>query len=208
MNFINHAKGHEAFRVTDLIAAGERGEIAVDRRTPAKTPEAAALYALMGDGTIRAGEVITSLYIGRTLVMSDTRDEYRDHVEAIRMANGRVLIHGLGLGCYLKAVLNRETVEHVDVVEKSQDVIDFVGPYFTDDPRLNLIHADALEYRWPPGTRWDCVWHDIWPSKNVDDLEEHSKLLRSFGRRAGWQGAWAHDYLLMRREQYAGSWRL
>lgn len=35
--------------------------------------------------------------------------------------------------------------------------------------------------------------------KNLDDLEGHACLNRRYGRRVGWQGCWAHEYLLWRR---------
>lgn len=182
------------FRVTGFIQPGEQGVARVQVDT---VDGFGALRAAIKYEDVREGDEVTRLLVNNGLVMSDTRDEYRDHAFLGIEAKGRVLLHGLGLGCALKLVLAKDEVEHVDVVEIEQDVIDLIGPYFTDDPRVNLIHADAFEQakRWPRGTKWDAVWHDVWASKSVDDLAEHARLLRSFARRAGWQGAWAHEEL-------------
>jgi hypothetical protein len=188
------------FRVTGFIQPGElgRARVQVD-----KVDSFGALRASIKGENLREGEEVTRLFVNNGLVMSDTRDEYRDHAFLGIEAKGRVLLHGLGLGCALKLVLAKDEVEHVDVVEIEQDVIDLIGPYFTGDPRVNLIHGDAFEQakRWPRGSKWDAVWHDVWPNKSTEDLVEHAKLLRSFGRRAGWQGAWAHEEL-QRLRQY------
>jgi hypothetical protein len=172
------------------------------------------------------------------LWMSDSKDEFNDHLPAIEQASGRVLVHGLGLGCYLASILSKPEVTHVDVVEKNADVLSLITPYFSascpkcgttarhatthtgicgeemtvstlcggllvQNPRITFHHADAYKKQWPKGTRWNFVWHDIWPTICSDDLENHAKLNRKFGHRADVQGAWAHDMLLsLRRRNY------
>jgi hypothetical protein len=137
--------------------------------------------------------------------MSDTPAEKYDHYQAIGMIEKlqakRVLINGLGLGMVVQAALSFNHVERVDVVERDQRVIDLVGPHYLKDPRVTIIHADAFEQAkvWPKGTRWDVVWSDIWGDITTDDLPEHTKLARSYGRRATWHGAWVHDVLMLRR---------
>lgn len=145
---------------------------------------------------INPGDQVMQLRVGHAMWMSDSNDEYRDHREAIERATGRVLIHGLGLGCYLSAILTKPDVTHVDVVEKDGDVVALVGPYFAHDARVQIHYADAFAKSWPKGTRWDVAWHDVWENKCTDDLAEHAKFMRSFARRVGWQGCWAHEYLV------------
>ena len=97
--------------------------------------------------------------------MSDTPDELRDAIEPMLYANGRVLVNGLGLGCSLIGMLQlREgklhngngdgpfKVVHVDVVERSLDVIEIIRPYLPED-RVTFWNEDALEIKWPTGTR-------------------------------------------------------
>lgn len=160
-----------------------------------------AIRETMKGGRVREGDRVMQLRVDGQLWMSDSDDEYRDHLAAIRLATGRVLVHGLGLGCYLSSILTKEDVTHVDVVERDPDVIALVGPYFAADTRVRIIQADAFDQagRWPKGIRWDYAWHDIWANKCTDDLSEHAVLLRSFARRAVRQGAWCHEWLQWRR---------
>lgn len=131
---------------------------------------------------------------GRTVVMSDTLAEITDHLEFFRQATGRVLIHGLGLGMAVNAVLAKEDVTHVDVVEIDEDIIAMVGPHY-QDPRLVIHHGDARTFKWPAGMRWDAVWHDIWDNIVRDNLEEMHRFHRSFGKRSAWQGSWGRPFI-------------
>lgn len=141
-------------------------------------------------------------------MMSDTADEANDHADVIHAAwsfGGRVLIHGLGLGCVLNAILASPLVEHVDVVEVNADVIALVGPYFqgaVDDGRLTIHHDSCLTKRWPPHTTWSVVWHDIWSMISEDNLlHDHraewgisyATMHRKFGGRCWWQGSWGWE---------------
>ena len=60
---------------------------------------------------------------GNVLVMSNTPDEINDFMHFVRKAKGSVLINGLGLGVLLKALLNKDEITEITVIEKSQDVI-------------------------------------------------------------------------------------
>jgi hypothetical protein len=129
----------------------------------------------------------------RGTVMSDTPAEIEDHLPALAQIGHRscrrVLIHGLGLGMVLQHALRQPHVAHVDVVEIDPDVIALVGPRYLD-PRLVIHEGDAFTYRFPPHTRWDVCWHDIWDSITADNLPEMHHLHRRYGTRVGWQGSW------------------
>jgi len=137
-------------------------------------------------------------------VMSDTSAEVRDHWEVIAKLksakpDSRVLVHGLGIGMVLQVALRNENIQHVDVVELEQDVIDLVAPHYlerTESGRLTVHHGDAFTFKFPVGTRWSIAWHDIWPTMCTDDLAEHAKLNRRYAKAADWQGCWAHELLL------------
>lgn len=145
---------------------------------------------------------------GHPLVwMSDTTAERSDHKEAIAHIQlgkaERVLINGLGLGMVLQAALTYDHVAHVDVVEADKRVIDLVGPHYTKDPRVNIIHADAygMTERWAPKSRWDVAWSDIWPELSADNIDGMDRLHKYYRRRSGWHGMWGRKICLgMRRE--------
>jgi len=148
------------------------------------------------------------------LWMSDTRAEYRDHMFAIaeiRHRGGRILIHGLGIGMVLQAALLADTVTHVDVVEIDPDVIALVGPHYEkmaaeNGVELNIVCDDALTHKWPTGSYWDVIWHDIWRDMTEDNLPDMHRLHRSFGRRCFWQGSWGRESIEYQKRRTADAW--
>jgi len=196
-------------RMTIDVPEGELDGLRV-QRFEMKTGTVQALRLAMEGRAIRPGwytRLVDGTGMGARFWMSDTPAEKDDHYETVRMIEKlqakRVLINGLGLGMVLQAALSFDHVEHVDVVEHDQRVIDLVGPHYLKDPRVTIHHADAFEQAkaWPRGTRWDVVWNDIWGDLNTDDLPEHFKLAYTYGRRATWHGAWVHDDLMLRRDR-------
>lgn len=147
----------------------------------------------------------TGLFIDGQLVMSDTPGEAWEHIGLYEHAWGDVLICGLGLGLGLRAILSKDgdsglyRPESVRVLEMNQDVIDLVGPRFANDPRVEIIHADALTYQPGRGERYHCIWFDIWPTMldpDPDDegWQQHLALRRKWKRRlhfVGWMGSWS-----------------
>jgi len=127
---------------------------------------------------------------GRTIVMSNTQMELRTNRAIMHRAKGHILINGLGLGVVLAYILGKPEVESVTVVEKSADVIALTAPHFTDK-RLNIVHADAYEYKPEKGVRFAAVWHDIWDDICADNLTSMTRLKRKYGRRTDWQGCWS-----------------
>lgn len=133
---------------------------------------------------------------GKTIVMTNTPMEVMTNREAYNRATGRVLINGLGLGMLLEAILSKPDVTYVRVIEKEQDVIDLVGPHFAHDPRVEIVCADALEYKPEKGEHFDFAWHDIWDTIGEDNLPEMATLGRRYGkRRCADQGWWAREQI-------------
>lgn len=153
-------------------------------------------------GDIEPG-VYTRLYVGGTLMMSDTPAEMRAMHDLFRNARGRGLITGLGLGTTLRGCLLDSAVEHVTVIELCADLIAALEPWFHErwPGRFTFVQADALAYRPAKGERYEFIWHDIWPDINIDNLPEYATLSRRWGRRCDWQGFWQREYLISRRNQ-------
>lgn len=125
-------------------------------------------------------------------MMSDTPAERWDHYAVVKLAKGRVLVAGLGLGVVLNALLRKSEIQHVTILEKDADVIALVAPHYQAkaNGRLTIVHADVFEWVPPKGERWDVVWFDIWPNMCEDHLPEMTRLKRKFARRAAWKGCW------------------
>lgn len=135
------------------------------------------------------------------VMMSDTPAEISDHLDFIHRATGRCLLNGLGLGVVLKALLTKPEVIHIDVVEIEQDIINLVWPTYQNGDRITLHHDDAFSIQWSKDKRWDCIWHDIWPSICTDNLPEIAKLKHKYARRAKYQAAWVEELLRYYRKQ-------
>jgi len=143
------------------------------------------------------------LLVGSTLMMSDTGMERKTNREVVRKAQGHVLISGLGIGMILVPILSKPEVTKVTVVEKYQDVIDLVGPNFPD-PKLEIIYADVHDFKPPKGTKYNVIYHDIWPWQSTDTLKEMTTLHRRFARYlvpGGWQDSWRKKELLARKKR-------
>ncbi len=168
--------------------------------------------AVSGRGRSTPAGEYTMLKNGGVLVMSDTPDEMNDHYDAVREAKGDILINGLGLGMVLFSAMEKfddydvYLVRHATVIEKSEDVINLVGPYYKEmyGDKIKIIHADALEWKPPKGVRYQMVWHDIWNYICQDNLPEMHKLHRKYGRRCDWQGSWCRERL--EYDKRRGAW--
>jgi hypothetical protein len=168
----------------------------------------AGLRAMIGSGggrgRIPAGWY-TRVFIDGALWMSDSPDEVHDHAAPFHEAQrrgGRVLINGLGAGLILGGLLKLPNVEHIDVVEIDERIIRLIGPHYAD-PRVRIHHADAHEIRWPAGTRWNVVWHDIWLDLTAENLPSMHRLHRRYGSRADWQASWGRSFLEAQRSRWS-----
>lgn len=145
------------------------------------------------------------IHMHRGVVMSDTMAERDDHHSFVRNATGHCLINGLGIGMCLAAILRKDSVTKVTVVEVDKDIIDLVSPHYSD-PRVNIVHCSAFDYQPPKGERYGAVWHDIWDSICEDNLPEMERLHRKYGRRADWQGSWGKEIILHQRRRTKDAW--
>lgn len=192
------------YKVT--VPEGEKGSWKISRFEVTKQEAMFSIFSLKGRAP--SPGIYTKLTRNGRVVMSDTPAEYRDHsyfIYKARRDGGRVLIHGLGLGMVLQEVLKEPKVEHLTVIEKSQDVIDLVANHYYEmfgRERLSIRQGDA--YTWKPkkGERWNSVWHDIWDDLCVDNLPLMTKLHRRFGRRCDYQDSWGKSYLKRQRGRY------
>lgn len=126
------------------------------------------------------------------VVMSNTRMEFLTNKDFVIKANGKILINGLGLGLIVNALLKKESVESITIIEKSQDVINLVSPYFNDQ-RLKIINCDAMLYKPNKDDFFDYVYHDIWPSIDPENIESMKKLHRKYGRKCENQSSWCRS---------------
>lgn len=210
-----------------VVPEGERGEAKVMHfEVTKKDSDFTSLRAAVTSCTgmfVPPGKY-ARLVVGRDLMMSDTLMEKSTNTRAVLEANGDVLIAGMGLGVMLIPVCRKPEVQRVLVIEKSQDVINLVGPHVrahlgADAGKLTILNADIFDFSPPKGQKWDTIWFDVWAQECEDNLDDISKLKRRFAKRLNrenpksWMGAWVEDRLrdLRRRsrreERKWGFWR-
>ena len=87
---------------------------------------------------------------------------------AIDEAFGNVITFVLGLGYYAYMVSEKDTVESITVIEKSDTVIGlfekYILPQFSHPEKVKIISADAFEYaeREMPKRHYDYAFVDTW----------------------------------------------
>lgn len=117
--------------------------------------------------------VYPALIQNDTIWMSIIPHEIETMKEPIKNAKGHVLVLGLGLGYYLFHILNKKEVLSVDVIEFDKKVINLFNQYllnkFPHQEKINIIHADGIEYLKNNKKKYDYVFSDIW--HNVGDGE-------------------------------------
>ncbi len=204
-------------RVADDIEVGTLGKWEVEKHTVTAADVTQQVGSMYSTGRYTPAGTYAGLqrsrvgfldHISRTLVMSDAPDELRDLFEPIYRASlgdvRTVLIHGLGLGCFVKGLTSFDHIESIDIVEIDEELIELMPPLasWLRDPRVTIHHDDAYTRKWPVGSHWDVVWHDLWDDLDVDNLSTgYAKLNRRFGGRSGWQGAWGQDFLERMRDR-------
>jgi len=166
------------------------------------TPEESRFTALRGmagrrDEYVPPGKY-ARLVVGRTLMMTDTQMERRSNYEVVQQSRGHVFISGLGLGMILHPILAKENVTQVTVCEKYGDVIRLVGPTLPHQEKLTFVEADVLTWKPAKGTKYDVIYHDIWPEITVDNLKDMGILHKRFAHwkaPGGWMGSWKKEHL-------------
>lgn len=179
------------------LPLGKSGEWSIEKFEVTKEQEKIErMRAVFGDGRwVPEGTYTALRHLGQ-VVMSDTPDEIRDHYSIIRNAKDHILINGLGLGVVLQACIEKDSVTHVTVIEKSPDVIKLCGEFYKEKygNKLTIINEDAFEYKPPKNIKYGAVWHDIWTNISEENLSGMHKLHRKYGKRTNWQGSWARGY--------------
>jgi hypothetical protein len=187
----------------DCVPAGKAGRWTVSKRvlTPAKSKLMDHMAKVGKCHAVPPGNythlhcltMATMMNPPGETVMNDFPCELRKHLEFIRVARGRVLVGGLGLGCVVRGLLAYGKVDAVDIVERSEDVIKLCGDS-VQDSRVAIHHRDAL-HGFVRGGPWDYAWWDLWsdPEKDEPHLQViHMKLIANFMDRVKHrQGAWA-----------------
>lgn len=190
-----------AARCPSTLAAQEFGLWSIEKRAaPESEPHGAMFRALIGGPEQTVLGRITEATMHQPpgeIVMEDSTQELSRHLPIWLRARGRVLITGLGLGCVVRGLLASPQVERIDVIELDRDILRIVGAEFAHEPRVTLVHGNALTCKMP-GKHWDFAWHDLWCEGSTLQLL-HLKLIGRYRKRCDRQGAWMLPRVVKRR---------
>ncbi len=195
------------------------GDVVISRFTVDE--HGARMHNMREHRRVRVGEY-TKINVGRSLWMSDTDSERWDHYWITRDAHGHVLITGLGMGLVVGAMLCRESVQSITVIEQHPDVVTLVAPLMhalsveiRGENIVTVHEADA--YTWKPSEDdrkrgYDTIWHDIWIGICADNVPEMGKLHRRYARWLnkpnGIQNSWCRaECQALRRRDQREQWR-
>jgi len=187
------------------IPAGQHGLAKVERfEITEEDSRLSAIRSVNHPGEyVRPGKYV-KLFVGNTLMMSDTTMERRTNHAFVCHAHGRVLIAGLGIGLILEAILDKPEVETVTVIEKYRDVVTLVGQHYQDKYRdkLTVITADIFKWRpIPRCMKYNVIYFDIWPDICCGSLKDMAKLHMTFSHHLDrsdpfcWMDSWQREYL-------------
>ncbi len=153
----------------------------------------------MFDGRATGIGEFTALRRNGQVIMSDTNAEIHDLLEHIDDLRGHVLVTGLGLGMTVQALLKRDSVKSITVIEQSKDVLNLCAGRFKKEKRVRIINADA--YTWEPDRKFDSAWHDIWDDISSDRKPEWRRMKQQYRGAvpAGQQFCWGQSTLARRR---------
>lgn len=100
--------------------------------------------------------------------MTITPNEIMTMKQPIAEAAGKVIAFGLGLGYFAFMASEKEEVQSVTVIERSDDVIGlfqtYILPQFRHPEKIQIIHADAFDYAKTrmPKEQFDFAFVDLW----------------------------------------------
>lgn len=110
--------------------------------------------------------------------MGVTPLEIGGYYEAIRRAEGKVGVVGLGLGYFVQEILEKEKVQEIVVYEKSYEVIELYNKNFGHSPKLKIINGDAFKAE---KERFDFFFVDIYKNEICYNIvEDYLKLNNIF----------------------------
>lgn len=193
-------KRYAEYRVT--VPCGKSGPWAVRKFT---TDMGIAYMRLARDGRPSGlGEFTALSHDRRGIVMSDTCAEIDDLRPFWHFLRGNVFVSGLGLGMvvHILTKCKSEYLTSLTVIEKDADVIKLTADHYRQsDPRVTIIHADALEWTPPKGAVYDAAWHDIWDEICEDNRAQMTAMRRHYQRYVAKGEQYCWGQLTMDRER-------
>lgn len=126
------------------------------------------------------------------VVKSNATQEVSKYLPFIKIAEGDVLIFGLGLGMMVQALIEKEVVRSITIIESDEDLIRLSGTYYMNlSEKVIVIRANAFTY--PVSGNYHAIWFDIWDHIAITNLPEMQKLKQRWHEHAAVLMCWAEN---------------
>lgn len=152
------------------------------------TPATSGTFSVRDSMPSDGAYMYQTLYNAEMKVASNDPANLDAHKYLLKIVHGRVLISGLGLGDSLTQLLKKDKVTFIRVLEKEQDIINLVAPFFKHDPRVEILQGDIFSY--DIKEHFDCIYHAIWADEKAvrKDVGLRKKLKEKYAPFCDWQG--------------------
>jgi len=119
------------------------------------------------------------------IVMCTTQFELATNKPFLDIANGDVLIIGLGLAMIVFPLLNDETISSITIVEKDLEVIQYIGnkvSQFDLEGKVSIVNGDAYDHynNMDPNKKYDTIFLDFWNQLNKENIEEVTTVKENY----------------------------
>lgn len=155
------------------------------------TPPRQYIY-LLDDFVESDGPIIQTAIVfqgdQQEIIMSDLPFEVYVQRESVKNTEGTVLICGLGMGMVLRMLEKRPQVEKIVVVEKSKDLLDFVGDIQCSKP-LEIINGDIYDCVGDIECDW-AVFDHFGPLEGNDELIKQLQASCKAPNHWYWDSGW------------------
>lgn len=128
----------------------------------------------------------------KSVIMSDNLMETEDQEEFLGLAEGHIVIGGLGLGLIALRLLKKSGIKSITIIEIDQDVIDLVSPRLVSYPEVSVLLGDVRNFnyntlKFPP----DYVYMDIWDGTSTGSFQDRISVLNYWSQCCKRCFAWA-----------------
>lgn len=146
---------------------------------------------------------VARLLIDNEVFMSTWPMEVQSHINPVRWAKGRVLVAGLGLGYYIRKILNNPEVTKIDVFETNEHVIRMYENQFGRHPKVDIQHWNVFQ-RAVVREQYDFAYIDIWPDLQLEKVITDMKVILELIK-ADRIMPWGIERILLEAVREAGS---
>lgn len=113
-------------------------------------PKIVIREGIINDVEIKKHGPIYMLYVNdQQWMVTDTASnlELREFYSSYDLAQGKVLLSGLGFGILPQWIASKDSVESVTVIELKQEVVNLFLRHNTPNPKINIKVADIKQYQ-------------------------------------------------------------